>query len=294
MSTEIEKKASNPEDLPAQEGERPPRTLAEVLKHNPAAALILKSRGLKKKAVIALVEDLSPQELEALDPHRPLLIDLEDDLLDKILELQKENDHLQSMVLIDGLTGLYNDRFFTLQLEKEMARTRRTGLPCSLLMLDLDNFKAINDTRGHVEGNRFLATVSANLREIVRSNDTICRYGGDEFAVIMPATGLYEASWIANRLIGTVREIAAPLALGVSMSAGAAEFTTMVDWDIQGFVQAADSALYEAKGLGKNRLAVKGKALPAVDESGMVSAEEKEALFAIRDSLEQKGEEDGQ
>jgi two-component system cell cycle response regulator len=268
------------------------RTLAEILKGQEAAAFLFHSRLLKKKVVIALVEDLPPQDLEALDRFKPLILDLEEDLLEKIIELQKVNDQLQTLTLIDSLTGLYNNRFFTLQLDKEMARTRRTGLPCSLLMLDLDNFKAVNDIHGHVEGNRFLVAVAVNLRESVRSNDTVCRYGGDEFVVIMPATGLYEASRIADRLLRNVRNIADPLALGVSMSGGMAEYTTMVSWDMQEFVRAADSALYEAKRQGKNRLAAKGKAVPASVEPEMVSREEKESLFAIKNHLKQEGEGD--
>ncbi len=280
------------EDGPLLGGAKQGRTLAEILKGQEAAAFLFHSRRLKKKVVIALMEDFSPQDLEALDRFKPLMLDLEADLLEKIIELQKENDQLQALTLVDSLTGLYNNRFFTLQLEKEMARTRRTGLPCSLLMLDLDNFKALNDNLGHVEGNRFLIAVAVNLRENVRSNDTVCRYGGDEFVVIMPATGLYEASRIAGRLIRNVQEIAEPLALGVSLSGGLAEYTTMVSWDMQEFVRAADSALYEAKGQGKNRLVVKGRAVSALMETGLVSGEEKEALLAIKDHLDQKGEED--
>ena len=280
------------EDGPLPGGVKQGRTLAEILKGQEAAAFLFHSRRLKKKVVIALMDDFSPQDLEALDRFKPLMLDLEEDLLEKIIELQKENDQLQTLTLVDSLTGLYNNRFFTLQLEKEMARTRRTGLPCSLLMLDLDNFKALNDNLGHVEGNRFLIAVAVNLRENVRSNDTVCRYGGDEFVVLMPATGLYEASRIAGRLIRNVEEIAEPLALGVSLSGGLAEYTTMVSWDMQEFVRAADSALYEAKGQGKNRLVVKGRAVSALMETGLVSGEEKEALLAIKDHLEQKGEED--
>jgi diguanylate cyclase (GGDEF)-like protein len=273
---------------------KPGRNLADILGKGKAAAFLLDCRRLKKKAFIALVENLSSKEREALDRLNPLVLDLEDDLLEKVMELQRDNAQLQSLALVDGLTGLYNNRFFTIQLEKEMARTRRTNLPCCLLMLDLDNFKAINDTLGHVEGNRFLASVAVHLREMVRSNDTVCRYGGDEFAVIMPATGLSEATPIAGRLIRAVKKQAAPLRLGVSLSVGAAEYTTITDWGLQEFVRAADSALYEAKRQGKNRLAVKGKPMPTPSETGMVSTEEKEALFAIKGHLERKGvENDG-
>jgi two-component system cell cycle response regulator len=294
MSTITDTTGFNPELSKEDETGSPSRTLAEILKKDQAAAFILKRDGEHKTALLALVEDLPAQEWEALGPNRPLLLDVHEDLLEKLIQLKKENDRLQALALVDNLTGLYNSRFFTQQLEKEMARTRRTGLPCSLLMVDLDNFKAVNDSRGHVEGNRFLSAIAGTLRENVRSNDTVCRYGGDEFVVIMPATGLYEASWIANRLIVAVREIADPLELGVSLSAGAAEYTTLNEWSLQDFVQAADGALYEAKGQGKNRLAVSGKIVIDLDETGMVTIEEKEALFAVKDQLETPGEGNGE
>ncbi|HMK64450.1 MAG TPA: GGDEF domain-containing protein [Thermodesulfobacteriota bacterium] len=294
MSTKNNTAGFDPEFLKDDEAGKPPKTLAEILKQDQSAAFFLQRAGQNKTVLLTLVEDLPPQEWEALGPNRPLLLDVQEDLLEKLIELKKENDRLQALALVDSLTGLYNNRFFTLQLEKEMARTLRTGLPCSLLMLDLDNFKSVNDSRGHVEGNRFLAASAVTLRDNVRSNDTVCRYGGDEFAVIMPATGLYEASWIANRLIMAVREIADPLELGVSISAGAAEYTAADNWGLQDFVQAADEALYEAKGQGKNRLAVKGRVVIDLDETGMVTIEEKEALFAVKDQLETPGEGNGE
>lgn len=284
---------SVPPESPADKAEgQQGRTLAEILRHEKATVFFFDSPTLKKKAVIALLEDFSPQEQEALYPLQPLIIDLDDNLLEKILELQKDNNQLQSLALVDGLTGLYNNRFFTNQLDKEMSRTRRTGLPCCLLMMDLDNFKTLNDTLGHIEGNRFLVAVAEVFRESLRSSDTICRFGGDEFTVIMPATNLYEAVRVADRLIKAVKKIADPLELGVSLSAGVGEYNTTSTIKLNEFIQAADAALYEAKRSGKNRLAVPGKAQPSMDEKGMVSVEEKEVLFALKDLLQQKGEND--
>jgi diguanylate cyclase (GGDEF)-like protein len=268
------------------------KTLAEILKGHEADAFLFDSRTIKKKALIALLEDLSPQEQEAIHQLRPLTIELEEDLLEKIIELKEEINQLQAMALIDGLTGLYNNRFFSSQLEKEMARTRRTGLPCTLLIMDLDNFKTLNDTLGHLEGNHFLVAVAGVLRESLRTSDTICRFGGDEFTVIMPATNLYEAGRAADRLIKAVQVIAEPLGLGVSLSAGAGEYTATSSLSLNEFVQTTDSALYEAKRCGKNRLAFSGKAEPIPDETSMVSVEEKEALFALKEHLQQKGEDD--
>jgi len=277
---------------PLSQKEERRKTLAEIIKGHEAAVFLFDSRTLKKKAVIALLEDLSPQEQEAFEQLRPLTLELEDDLLEKIIELKDENNQLQAMALIDGLTGLYNTRFFTSQLGKEMSRTRRTGLPCSLLMMDLDNFKTLNDTLGHMEGNHFLVALAEALRENLRTGDTLCRFGGDEFTVIMPATNLFEAALVADRLIKVVQVIAEPLGLGVTLSAGVGEYTTTSSLSPEELVQAADSALYEAKRSGKNRFVLFGKVEPFLDETSMVSVEEKEALFAIKDHLQQKGEGD--
>jgi diguanylate cyclase (GGDEF)-like protein len=287
-----EKQALIPEIPPHEEEGKREKTLAEILRHRGTGLIFFNSLAQKKKAVIALLEDLSPEEQEALLPLQSLTVDLEDDLLEKVLELQQENYRLQALALVDGLTGLYNNRFFTTQLEKEMSRTRRTGLPCSLLMMDLDNFKALNDTLGHLEGNRFLISVANVLRESLRSADTICRFGGDEFTVIMPATNLYESVRVADRLLKAVQALAEPLGLGISLSAGVCEYTAASPLSLHELVHATDSALYEAKRSGKNQVTVQGKVEPTFDESGMVSVEEKEALFALKDHLQKQGEED--
>ena len=210
-------------------------------------------------------------------PH--LTLRAQDDLLEKIRELEEENRKLKESSLIDDLTGLGNTRFFWIQLKTELARTKRTGLPCTLIMMDLDNFKELNDTRGHVEGDSFLALFGKLLRENSRSTDLPCRYGGDEFGLIMPATSLTEALKSANRFNNLLTSIPQRSTPPISLSIGIAEYTHYSSFDATEFVCAADSALYKAKRGGKNRIEIDeaSEAAPLADHE--VGREEKDALF---------------
>jgi len=245
------------------------------------------------KAVLVHLDNLSPHERQIIEniPHR--VIALEDELFKKIVELQEENARLRSEALIDSLTGLYNNRFFRVQLETEMARTRRTGLSCCLLMIDLDNFKSINDTRGHLEGDRFLAQTAQTFSQCVRAVDIVCRYGGDEFVAILPSTRLFVAIRIANRFKNAVREIPGATGYNVSASIGIAEFTVSSPWDANEFIRAADSAMYEAKGRGGNQVAIKGHSIRINNGIESVTTEEKEAISGMHDNEQAQGESDG-
>ena len=255
--------------------------------------LLSNIKGSQSKVILILLDNLSPSERQIIEnkPHR--VINLDDDMLKKIVELQKENAHLRSEALVDGLTGLYNNRFFRVQLETEMARTRRTGLSCCLLMIDLDNFKMINDTRGHLEGDRFLAHVAQTFSQCVRTVDIVCRYGGDEFVAILPSTRLFVAIRIANRFKNAVSEIPGATGYNVSASIGIAEFTVSSPWDANEFIQAADSAMYEAKSKGGNQVSIKGHYIRLNNGYESVTTEEKEVLSNIRNSEKNQGESDG-
>jgi diguanylate cyclase (GGDEF)-like protein len=269
-------------------------TIAEILSKKDLEVPLLSSiKGSKSKVMIILLDNLSPYERQIVEntPHR--VIDLEDDLLKKIVELQEENAHLRSEALIDNLTELYNSRFLHVQLETEMARTRRTGLSCCLLMIDLDNFKMINDTRGHLEGDRFLTHVAQTFSQCVRTVDIVCRYGGDEFVAILPSTRLFVAIRIANRFKKAVSEIPGATGYNVSASIGIAEFTVSSPWDAKEFIQAADSAMYEAKHKGGNQVSTKGHYIRLNTGFESVSPEEKEAISSIHDSTQRQGESDG-
>jgi diguanylate cyclase (GGDEF)-like protein len=155
--------------------------------------------------------------------------------------------------ITDGLTGLYNHVYLKKRLSDEMRRAQRKGSPLSLLMLDLDKLKEINDSYGHPVGDAAIRQVAWSLKNLLRSGDTAARYGGEEFAVILPETPLAEASRIAERLCRQIN--ANPVAgLGlISVSIGAASYPAEAA-NLEDLVNLADQALYQAKTGGRNQV----------------------------------------
>jgi two-component system cell cycle response regulator len=170
----------------------------------------------------------------------------------KRVQLEEE---LQRLARFDELTGLCNRRYLLDRLTQEILRAQRYGPPLSLLMLDLDHFKQINDTYGHIVGDIVLATVASLLRDTVRATDIPGRYGGEEFCVVLTETKISGALLLAERLR---RGIAAEgfFAVGnervsVTCSIGLAELQDHVK-DPMAFLALADRALYQAKAAGRN------------------------------------------
>jgi diguanylate cyclase (GGDEF)-like protein len=172
-----------------------------------------------------------------------------------------ESAHLHSTAReqaeMDGLTHLPNRRRFEHDIDTEWERCRRYGRPMSLVMMDLDHFKRLNDEHGHLRGDQVLREVAIAIGQVLRSTDTAYRYGGEEIAVLLRETGLEDAEAAAERLRTAVAGIALEdhPDLTVTTSAGvAARHSTMAHYT--GLVDQADKALYEAKRLGRNRVAV--------------------------------------
>jgi diguanylate cyclase (GGDEF)-like protein len=159
----------------------------------------------------------------------------------------------------DPLTGVHNRRFFHEVLNRESERSNRHNQPLSLIILDIDHFKVINDTFGHLAGDQVLRKVGRITRESIRTIDMVCRYGGEEFAIILPQTELEAASLIAERLRTSIAEFPFPTGeespLMVTASLGVACWRGSGCLSKQGteLVQAADRALYVAKDTGRNR-----------------------------------------
>jgi diguanylate cyclase (GGDEF)-like protein len=157
----------------------------------------------------------------------------------------------------DGLTGCYNRTYGVDTLASELRRSTRTGCPTSVLMIDIDEFKAVNDRHGHLVGDAMLAAIGEALAQLLRSTDVKCRYGGDEFLVILPDTPLAGAERVAAAITSVIANLSIPtptgpisptLSLGVAV---AAEGQTDVAW----LIALADGALYRAKRAGRNRFA---------------------------------------
>jgi two-component system cell cycle response regulator len=155
---------------------------------------------------------------------------------------------IASEAVSDGLTGLYNRRYFEDALVREVERARRYGVQSALLLVDLDEFKAINDTRGHQEGDRVLQEVADVVRRHLRATDIACRIGGDEFAVILCDTPHDEALAVAERIRADVEHA---FARAVTISAGLASVPRDAASPDE-LVAGADRALYAAKRAGRN------------------------------------------
>ncbi len=164
-------------------------------------------------------------------------------------------EEVKALAIRDGLTGLYNYRHFWELLSHEVELARRYGKPLSMLFLDLDNFKVINDTLGHPQGDAVLKTLAAYLQGAVRHADVVCRYGGEEFVLLMPHTPPPQAMVMAERLRQRISELTIPLPerdLQFTVSIGVAGLKEgMSGADL---LDEADAALYRAKQAGKNKV----------------------------------------
>jgi len=167
-------------------------------------------------------------------------------------DLEDLNAKLRERADLDGLTGLHNRRAFEERIEEEISRSARHGIPLSLLMLDVDHFKALNDTLGHTAGDRVLQALSDLLRDSARTMDFVSRYGGEEFAIILPHTGVEASHLMAERLRRVVESAPWPVRQ-VTVSLGIATLTPTIT-DARTLLESADRALYHSKQAGRNRV----------------------------------------
>jgi diguanylate cyclase (GGDEF)-like protein len=169
--------------------------------------------------------------------------------------LEKIQAHYRELSLTDALTGLHNKRFLTLELNLAVSRARETGTKLSVLLLDIDNFKNVNDIFGHGIGDEILATLARSVRSCTRESDSSCRFGGDELVIIMPGVQRAEAFNVAerirNRFEAESRRDIDGAELAVTVSLGIAEYSG--DESPESLLARADDAMYEAKRLGRNR-----------------------------------------
>src|ERR671918_486831 len=169
-------------------------------------------------------------------------------------------EQIQMVAATDPLTGIANRRTLESVLDQEIARSRRTSVSLALVMLDIDHFKSFNDSQGHQAGDEALRNVASAIADASREFDTVSRYGGEGFAVVLPLCSREEAAQVAERLRQAASSVRA--AIPVTASAGVAVFP-FDGTDADGLVRAADDALYAAKGAGRNRLAVAGEEMPS-------------------------------
>jgi diguanylate cyclase (GGDEF)-like protein len=185
------------------------------------------------------------------------------------LATAQKYDRIRREVVTDPLTNLYNRRYFEQRAEEEVARSLRHQRPVSLLMLDVDHFKNVNDSFGHQTGDKVLQRIAQHLQESVRKSDVCGRFGGDEFVLVLPETPGRNAVFLADRLRKGIADIlftglGIPADVAITISGGVAtcprDTTT-----VEGLMRRADEALYEAKDLGRNCIMQAGISDPPYD-----------------------------
>jgi diguanylate cyclase (GGDEF)-like protein len=193
--------------------------------------------------------------------------------------LQRLIDALCELSLKDPLTGLSNRRHFLAARDQEIDRVSRAGDMALLLMLDIDHFKRVNDTHGHLAGDQVIRSVAHSLAACVRPMDTVARFGGEEFAVILPSCqsvfGAQVAERIRERIAATPVVLESGELLHFTVSVGGAYAPQWLRFTAAAWIERADAQLYRAKTEGRNRICLEAQ------PDSLVSAEEKSLLFGL-------------
>jgi diguanylate cyclase (GGDEF)-like protein len=202
------------------------------------------------------------------DGHQHLcMIEIRDisGVVDRERHLLEHAEALRARSHVDGLTGIYNRRYFDLSLERELRRAQRNGGQLALLLMDVDSFKAYNDHFGHQQGDACLITLAQALAAMLkRPADVAARYGGEEFAAILPDTAAEQAAGLANAIREHVASLGLPHAPAahkdhVTLSIGVASFSVGRLDGAASLIEAADRALYAAKRGGRDRVVLEGE-----------------------------------
>lgn len=203
--------------------------------------------------------------------------------LTELEALRREVTLLNEQVRTDALTGLYNFRFFNETISLEMERTRRSAQPLSMIMVDIDHFKKFNDQWGHELGNHALVHVANLIKLAIRKLDYACRFGGEEFVILLPNTDLRQAVSVAERLCEMISTTAlfvenvSPITITASL--GVDQFLSHKGEQSEAFIQRVDQWLYKAKHNGRNQVAHPD--IFALGQKESVTLEEKAALFDV-------------
>ena len=187
---------------------------------------------------------------------------LHDQLQEKVDLLEQAKERLRELAITDGLTGIYNHRYFKQFLAKEIIRTNRHNTKVSLAMIDIDHFKHYNDSHGHVAGDKILQQMAKLMAQNLRSIDVAARYGGEEFVAVLPQTDAHAAKIVAEKLRMLIensqfeKEESQPNSK-ITISVGIATYPDNSK-DLEGLINSADQRLYAAKAQGRNKVVDEG------------------------------------
>jgi diguanylate cyclase (GGDEF)-like protein len=245
-----------------------PRTEWEALEE------ALEGWGWRERVDLGAVAAVVAGQAREVLPHYDLELDLEEHLalveaarqelarraleaLQEVHGQRREIDRLSQRINRDGMTQLLNHAFFQDLLAQEMGRCRRSRRPLALILADIDHFKAVNDTYGHLVGDRVIQAVADCLRGNLRQDDHIARYGGEEFAIVLldtPPSRALEVGERLRRAVSAMRHRAGEKNVTITMSFGLALFRGEPETAPEDLLERADNALYRAKAEGRNRL----------------------------------------
>jgi diguanylate cyclase (GGDEF)-like protein/PAS domain S-box-containing protein len=230
-------------------------------------------RTVLSRGVIILAENNNPSKLvgaflditeqkKAAEEILNLNAQLEQRVAERTKELEEANKKLQLISVTDALTGVHNRRFFNETIYKEWRRAIRSKETLSLIMIDIDFFKAYNDFNGHLVGDQCLHKVAVTLKKALnRTSDVFVRYGGEEFAVLLPATELPGAKKVAEAMKRNIEQLNLPhkkslIAQYLTVSMGIASILPKKEIKVTALIEMADGALYEAKRKGRNQIII--------------------------------------
>ncbi len=191
------------------------------------------------------------------DSNQRKLMNAKEVIAKKTEELSQKNEALYIISVTDYLTGVYNRTYLMETLARELSGSRRHGFPLACILMDLDKFKAVNDTYGHLAGDSVLVEFAERVRQIVRKQDVFGRYGGEEFLLVLPNTPLKNAGTLAEKIRARLADepiVCGEHQLSVTLSCGVTELGAHGAEDVDGLIRYADLALYLAKDKGRNRV----------------------------------------
>jgi diguanylate cyclase (GGDEF)-like protein len=233
--------------------------LAPLISHLGASSLYLSGAALRAGGqdygILKLVYDHAPEH----DPDRLVTLETAVYLIAGAIRNFCLNQEIIQLTNTDSLTGLYNQSYFLERARQEIQRARRYHHTFSLLMIDIDRFRQINEAHGRQIGDEILRQVANILQSNLRTVDLLARYGGEEFVLLLPETGLNEALGVAGRLLYTLRST--PIAtesgkVSITVSVGVSGHTAQTETNIDRLLDRADRALYQSKKNGRDRVTV--------------------------------------